>query len=185
MNKNLPVAEHWYGGPQELAALYIKLCIRNSRKFKIAVCPARSFSSCQRNNLLCVVTHFSNEIRIFKFNKILSFCIVSFYTFKLNWKLNLRVKTERYRIHCTYKIYQLVSGTTSCYGQKRASPNSATNKQRQKKKHNSFVFLIFIRLCRFEADESRRNEFVHLLEGLVDQFAWAADLTMNMPDQWC
>lgn len=41
-----PVAEHWNGGPQVLAALYIKLCIRNSRRFNFAVCPARSFSSC-------------------------------------------------------------------------------------------------------------------------------------------
>lgn len=34
---NIPEAEHWYGGPHALAALYIKLCIRNSRKFNIAV----------------------------------------------------------------------------------------------------------------------------------------------------
>lgn len=42
---NLPVAEHWNGGPHVLAALYMKLCIRNSRKLRIAVCPARSFAS--------------------------------------------------------------------------------------------------------------------------------------------
>lgn len=50
---DLPVAEHWNGGPHELAARYMKLCIRNSRKFNIAVCPARSFSSCTTIDKCC------------------------------------------------------------------------------------------------------------------------------------
>ena len=43
-HENLPPAVHWNVGPQVPCARNIKLCIRNSRKFRMAVCPIPSYS---------------------------------------------------------------------------------------------------------------------------------------------
>lgn len=41
----LPVALHWNDGPHVLAALYMNACMRSSRRYSLAKCPALSLAS--------------------------------------------------------------------------------------------------------------------------------------------
>uniref|UniRef100_A0A182TVQ3 Uncharacterized protein n=1 Tax=Anopheles melas TaxID=34690 RepID=A0A182TVQ3_9DIPT len=56
-SRYVPVALHWNVGPQALPALYMKLCIRSSRRYSLARWPDLSFSSWANIVMMTSLSH--------------------------------------------------------------------------------------------------------------------------------